>query len=293
VRGAFAVLLVLIGALLTFPASAAVWEQRVLMDQDAFVGLGQEILQQPAVQERLSQRITEDTEAVAAANGYSFPDTIAGNLARNQAANLTRVVVGQLPQSPIGEQALITAHRAIVAVVDNDNDTLTSANDEIRFDFRPITEQVLATFEQVIPNFPKLTLPPGTGEVVIVEERDVSFAFRAARWFDGAAWYIAALPLIAYAGALLVASNRQMTLFLIGLSALIAAGLRIAIYEGPLQRIVIENVVDDVALRPAARGIYDPIAASLVAQDMVLLVAGIFVIVASIVWWAVKRTGNF
>jgi hypothetical protein len=293
VRGAFAVLLVLIGALLTFPASAAVWEQRVLMDQDAFVGLGQEILQQPAVQERLSQRITEDTEAVAAANGYSFPDTIAGNLARNQAANLTRVVVGQLPQSPIGEQALITAHRAIVAVVDNDNDTLTSANDEIRFDFRPITEQVLATFEQVIPNFPKLTLPPGTGEVVIVEERDVSFAFRAARWFDGAAWYIAALPLIAYAGALLVASNRQMTLFLIGLSALIAAGLRIAIYEGPLQRIVVENVVDDVALRPAARGIYDPIAASLVAQDMVLLVAGIFVIVASIVWWAVQRTGNF
>ena len=41
-------------------------------------------------------------------------------------------------------------------------------------------------------------------------------------------------------------------------------------------------MVDDVALRPAARGIYDPIAASLVAQDMVLLVVGILVIVARI-----------
>jgi hypothetical protein len=293
VRAAFAVLLVLIGALLTFPASAAVWEQRVLMDQDAFVGLGQDILRDPAVQERLTERIDADTETVAEANGYSFPDNAAGNLARNQAEGLTRVVVSQLPESVIGEQALIAGHRAIVAVIDNDNDRLTASNDEVRFNFRPITEQVLGTFQQAIPNFPKVTLPPGTGEVVIVEKKDVAFAFTAARWFDGAAWYIAVLPVIAYAGALIVASNRQVTLFLIGLSAVLAAGVRVIIYDGLLRRIVVDNVVDDAALRPVARGIYDLIAASLVSQDMVLLVAGIFVIVASIVWWAIKRTGSY
>jgi hypothetical protein len=293
VRGVLAFLLVLVGALLTFPASAAVWEQRVLMDQGAFVSLGQEILRDPAVQERLTTRITEDTESVAQANGYSFSDSIAGNLGRSQAESLTRVVVSQLPESVIGEQALIAAHRAIVAVVDDDNDNLTASDDEVRVNFRPVTEEVLASVQQVLPNFPELTLPPGTGEVVIVQERDVSFAFRAARWFDGAAWYIAALPLIAFAAALLVASNRQLALFLIGLSLVLAAGLRIIVYEGPMRRFVTDNVVDDVALRPAAGGIYDPIAASLVSQDLLLVAAGVLVVVASIVWWAVKRTRAF
>ncbi len=292
-RDALAVLLVLIGALLTFPASAAVWEQRVLTDREAFVELGQEILDDPAVQDRLVERITEDTLAVAEANGYSFSNTIVGGFARNQAEGLTRVVVSELPSSIIGEQALVTAHEAILAVIDNENDRLTSSDDEIRVNFRPVVEQVLATFDTIIPGFPKLVLPPGTGEFVIVEEQDVAFAFRMARWFDGAAWYIAALPLLAYAGALVVASNRQVALFLVGLSAVLAAGLRILTYEGPLRSVMVDNAVDDVTLRPAARGVYDSIAASLVAQDILLLAAGIFVIVASIAWWGLKRTGRF
>lgn len=290
-RNALAVLLVLIGALLTFPGSAAIWEQRVLTNQDAFVGLGQEVLREPAVQDRIAARVTEDVITVAEANGYSFSNGLATTVARNQMESMTRAIVRDLPSSAIGERALITTHDTLLAVIENDR--VRSNGDEIRVDFRPLVEQVLQTIENLLPSFPRLVLPEGVGEVVIVEEHDVAIAFRAARWFHGAAWYLAVLPAIAFAAALIVAANRQLVLFLIGLSAVIAAGLRIVIYEGPLRRIVIDNVVDDAALRPAARGIYDPIAASLVSQEMVLLAAGIFVIVVSIVWWAVKRTARF
>lgn len=290
-RGALASLLILIGAVLTLPASVAVWEQRVLTNRDAFIELGQEAFKDPAIQDRLTERITEEAVSVAAANGYSFPDNAIGAIGRNQAGALTRAVVGELPNSVIGEQALVTAHEAVLTVIDNDTDRLTSSDDEVRVNFRPVVEQVLQTFETAVPNFPDITLPPGTGEIVIVQEKDIAFGFRVARWFDGAAVYIALLPVICFIAALVIAASRPVALLFIGIALAVTAGLRIVFYEGPMQSAFTDNAVDDPSLRPAANGIYDVIAGSLVAQDMLLIVAGIFIIVASVFLFGLKRAG--
>jgi hypothetical protein len=292
-RGAFSALLILIGALLTFPASIAVWEQRDLTDQDSFVSIGQEILEDPAVQDRLVERVQEDTLAVAAANGYTFPESGPGALGLNQVEALIRAVVMELPRSPIGERALIAAHNALLAVIDNESTTVEARNGEIFVNLRPVIEQVLNNFETILPNFPDLELPPGTGEIVVVQEEDVSLLFEAARWFDGAAWYIAAVPLICYVSAILVASNRQLALFLSGISLIAVAALRIVFYETGLRNFIVDNVVDENDFRAAARGIYDPIAASLVSQEMLVLVGGIVILAASIVWWGIKRTSSY
>jgi hypothetical protein len=290
-RNALAVVFVLIGAVLTVPASLAFWEQRVLTDRDGFVELGQDVFEKPAVQQQIASRIVADTEEIAAANGYSIPSGPAGNFARLQIETLTRSIVAQLPQSPIGETALVAAHEAVVTVIDDDNERLTSSGDEVRVNFRPVVEEVLGTLQSTIPGFPRVTLPQGTGEFVIVQKEDAALAFRTVRFLDGIAWYIAALPVAAFVVALVIASNRVVMLLLAGLATVLAAGAQIAFLQGPFRDSLIDNAVDDPALRPAALGIYDAVADSLIAQEMLLFVGGIFVIVFAIVLLALKRTG--
>jgi hypothetical protein len=290
-RGSITVLLILVGAVLTFPASLAVWEQRVIADRDGFVNLGQEIFEDQAVQDRLTEQIIEDTNTVLEANGLVITSSILTGLGRGQTELVTRAIVEELPQSVIGVQALDTAHVAVMAVIDDESQTVGVSGDDVFVNFRPVIERVTQTFETFLPGSRQVVLPEGIGEVVIVQEDDVSFAFQAARLVDGYAWFIAAFPFALFAAALVVAANRQMALLVIGISVIAAAGLRILIYEGPLRSIVIDNVVDEAGLRPAARGVYDAIAASIVAQEMLLIVAGLAMVVVSTVWWGLRRTG--
>ncbi len=290
-RGFASGLFILIGALLTFPAAIAIWEQRVLTDRDAFIEVGQDVLAVDAVQDRLTEEITSEIEDVAAANGIDLPTTgIAGALAAGQAEALTRTVVAQLPDSVLGEQVLSLTHAALLAVIDNENDRLEASNDEVRVNLRPAIEQVILAFEPIIPELGDIELPPDTGEIVIIQEEDVSLAFQAARWFDGAAWYIALVPVAFYALALLIASNRQMALALTGISLVVAAGGRILLYEGPFRRLTIDGVAESRAeAAPATAGVYDTVIDSLISQEMLLVAAGAGIVVLSTVWWGLKR----
>lgn len=292
-RASVAALLIFIGAVLTFPASLAVWEQRVIADRDGFVELGQEILRNDAVQDRLTERILADTTTVLEANGLFITSGIIGGLGRVQAESLTRVIVEELSDSLIGVQALETAHRALMVVIDDKSDTLGVSGDAIFMNFRPVIERVIAAFETFLPGGRQVVLPQGIGEVVIVEEEDVAFAFEAARLFDGYAWFIAVTPLAFFAAALVIASNRRMALVLIGIGVVLAAGLRILIYYGPLRSVVLDKVVDDPALRPAAEGIYDTVASSLVSQEIIVVVAGLVILVAGILLAAAQRSDAY
>ena len=58
-RNSFAVMLVIIGALLCFPASVALWEQRTLADEEPFVKLGQDIIDEEPVQSGIAKAIAD------------------------------------------------------------------------------------------------------------------------------------------------------------------------------------------------------------------------------------------
>src|SRR5262245_31730379 len=53
-------LLIIVAAVLTLPASVAAWEQRVLMNEDRFVEVGNEVLSKDAVQRELAKAISQD-----------------------------------------------------------------------------------------------------------------------------------------------------------------------------------------------------------------------------------------
>lgn len=293
-RGFTTGLLILIGAVLTIPASIAVWEQRVLTNREEFIKVGQDVLAEPAVQDRLTERVSEEITELARANNIEMPGPITGAIARNQITNLTREVVESLPDSLIGRQVLIATHEAVLTAIDNDRDIVTSSSDEIRINLQPALETIIDAISIIVPPLRGIELTGETGQFVIVQEEDAAIAFRAMRWFDGAAWYIAAVPVVVFALAVLIAPSRPIALALIGAAIIVAAGLRILFYEGPLRTLITDGVSEGrPELQPAATAVYDQIAASIVSQEMLIIVAGIGIAVFGVAVLGLKKVSGY
>src|SRR6266508_1259205 len=110
-RVLLAAFFVLVAGVLSFPASAALWERRVLMDQDEFVRLGQDILKREPVQQALGERVEREVIAVAVDAGAD----------RGGAARVSRPIVAELvktlPESSIGVAVLSGTHELMVEVI--------------------------------------------------------------------------------------------------------------------------------------------------------------------------------
>jgi hypothetical protein len=268
VRFFLAVFFVLIGAALTFPASAALWEQRILMDEDEFVSIGQEVFRQPDVQAELTDRVAD--EAVA----------IEPRLSPEASQFLAQGIVAQLPESSLGKASLQRAHALLVRLVHDE--ALTAEEDTIVLDLRPVIEGIVTGLNAELASSERIELSSTAGQIVLVQETDLTLAFRFARFFDATAGYFFMLPLVAFGLALIFTPARLLTLALAGATVAVAAGLRIAVVDGPLA----SDLVDDALIAPSARNAalaaYDAIAATVISQEYVFLVAGLAVCIGAL-----------
>jgi hypothetical protein len=266
-RAILAALLVLLGALLTFPASLAVWEQRVLMDEDRFVAMGNDVLAEEPVQDAIASRIVDAIQAGGA-------DPLILRVVVNG-------VVGQLPGSGPGDQALLRTHALLRGLLRAER--LAGDGDEIVLDLSDVAAATLAAAGL------SDDVPPVPVRIVLVQEQDLSSAFRVARWFDGAAVYIALLPVVAFALALLLAPNRPVVLGAIGVVVLATALLRIGVIEGPADALVTEAALLRSEARAAAEATYDVVAATAVRQELVTAGIGLVLVMAAAAWALLQR----
>jgi hypothetical protein len=260
-RGSLALLLLLIGAGLTFPASVALWEQRVLMDEQRFIALGDEVLAEEPVQRLLTERIAD--EAVA----------IEPRLPPEAARLLAQRIVRQLPKSDISADALSRSHEVLRRLVREEG--VRPEEDAIILDLSSVVARVIDErgLGSLTPQ--RAIVPPDTGRFVIVQREDVTQAFGAARWFDSAATYIVLAPLAAFALALIVAHNRPLTLFGAGVLVALAAAARIALLQGSFETRLVDAALLDASARPAALAVYDQLAGSFMQQDVLVLAGGV------------------
>jgi hypothetical protein len=264
-------LLILTGALLTFPATLAVWERRDLMDRQQYIDTGNELLKKPGVQAALTERLTND---ILAYNPFAPRE-----LVRPVAAG----IVAQLPDSDISQTVLTASYLSLYEWVRGD---LSSEGDTIYLDFTPMIDQALAN---VGLNAARLRLPPETTRVILVQRQDLADAFRAARWFDKAAPFIALAPLVAFGLAFLVASDRGLALILTGAAVIGGAVLRIVALQGPLRDRSVEQALVSGSAEAAAREVYDAIVASFVRQDVMLIAVAAAVMAIGLFFSVTRR----
>lgn len=271
-RASLAALLLLCAGLLSFPAAAAAWEQRVLMNQDSFVTAGNDVLRREPVQQELATHLTNE---ITGLTGRSLLID-AGQLAVRP---FVLPVVRDLPDSPTANQALITTHELLVLTVRED--TIQPEGDTIVLDLNQAVVQVAERLSlgQDLTN----RIPPETGRLTLVTTSELAPAFRLARWFDGAALYVAIAPFAVLALAFLIAPNRRRFLAYAGLTIVVFAVLRIVLLKGPVESWITDRAIQDESARAAVSAAYEVLSDSFVQQDVILLAAGVAVAVVGIV----------
>ncbi len=283
-RAFLAALLILAGFVLTFPAVLAGWEQRVLMNQDRFVSLGTEILQDEAVQSAVSDAAAQQVLDVAAANGAD------GSISQDQADTAARAVIGTLPDSPLGQTVLASTQHLIATAVEGPSASVQARRNRIVLDLRPVVERVINAMSVAYPALGTIQLPEDTGQITVLHESEAGKILDAARWFNDSAIYIVLLPIVAFGLAVLVASNRPLALIFVGLAAIASAVIRIALFKGPVDTLVIDLTVGHGGATQAAHATYNAIADSFVAQDLLVIAAGFAVLVVGAALLVVRRS---
>lgn len=298
-RKSLSLLLIVVAGLLTFPASMAAWEGRVLISQDGFVSMGNKVLSRPEIQQELANEITKETSGLVGGTGGLLgsipganeitgllgsilgspskpttpakPNTTSGGALDSLVQPIALDVISSLPNSDIGNEALRDTHASVIAALKSKD--LRPEKNSIVLDLGPEVGSVLKQVQVVSSAKPDAN----AGKIVLIDPTDLAAVFRWARFLRGKTLILSALPLIALAAAAAVAPNRRLVPLYAGISLAVSSGLWILIAKGPLRPWVTNEVAADDAERRVAHAAYDVISASYVNQELVLLIVGVVI----------------
>jgi hypothetical protein len=261
-----ALLLAVIAALLTLPASLALWEQRALIDEQGFVARGNETLANEAVQRELAAGISEDLSL----GGDSIAGTVLGGLlsSRGEASPLEGVLLTAL-------DAVADTSASDLALAAVHNEVLKALRSEVvEADQGRIYLNLDDAIAQVTPG-DVLQISTSAGRIEVVQESDMTGVFNVARWLDGRTLLLCLLPLAVLGMGFFVAPSpaeyaRQFGLALFAVGALGAIVVRVVLREQ-----VVGGAIDLERSRAAANAAYDIFTGSLLTQELVLAAAGL------------------
>ncbi len=293
-RSLAAGVLLAVFAVLVPTLNLGTWAERVIFDEDTFVGTVDGILDEPAVQqalaERIADRIVEEidvpsattrvlTEVRAELGAGESPGSVAllaGPLERGARELLVRASLAVLEQRLLDDQfetALRAVHRTTRAII-RENQLLTASGGEVVIDLRPYFEGALAEVggEDAEGFLADLELSDDVGRIVVIEDSDLGFVWWLAGVFDD---LLDVLAIITLAVALLaIALSRDRSRMVIWLGAAMIASTLLLLTFNPVVRHFATAWVEADADRAATRAIYDEILQTLRLQSLVILAGG-------------------
>jgi hypothetical protein len=249
--------LIILGAVLSIPAAAAVWEEREIKDEDQFVQnvldvandeevqallaqrLTDRILERTNLRQRISEGLTEVQERAGSDRGAAIP-LLAAPLTRLAGDTINRLCL-QFMQSDafddILETAARTAHRAVLAVVNNDRQLIEQNGSQIALNLRPVVVQIIEALagDRAEQALSRIDIPEDAGVIVISSEADYPWLWRLARWIDNLILITPALMVLAFLAAILVAKSKRRALISAGAALAVVAGLTLLALGGPVK----------------------------------------------------------
>jgi hypothetical protein len=160
-RTVLSIVLIVIGCVLAPVAGVAVWTNNQVSDTDRFVRSVSPLIEDPDVQNRITDRVTATifqyvdvqglaNEAVAALEAQGLPPDL-GNRLQTFTPSLTSAATGfvhdrvaQLVASPAfvsaWNEALTTAHRQMVSVLSGDSKSVVVRGDSVYLDLAPFID---------------------------------------------------------------------------------------------------------------------------------------------------------
>ncbi|HZP25455.1 MAG TPA: hypothetical protein VFB90_00215 [Dehalococcoidia bacterium] len=288
-RSTIAGFLLVLGALLSVPASLAVWQDRAVLNEDHFVTTAEEALADDAVQQALAQRMTHEV-----LTRLDVQSTIANrpDLAALQAILPTAIhdavydvclsVLRSDSLAPTRDAMLRASHRAVKALLLGDSRFIQQNGERIMLDLRPMIYEVVRQLGgEVAVQQAQAIAGPDFGTIALVQGPDIRWLRDIGDWIDRANPLLPVLAGAALLAAIAIAVNHVRMLAWAGGALVLAVTLTLLLLHGPVRELA-TGWVDQPGDRAAARAIYGTFLDSFQAQEVVLGLMALGVAIVSL-----------
>jgi hypothetical protein len=246
---------VFLGSLMLCVAIFATWVDRVALDSTAWSDTSTKALQQPAVRTAVSQYVVDQLYTnvdVPATLSQALPprlQPLAGPIAVGAEPYIQRAVATGLARPKVVElwrAANLRAHGQLMRILNGGSGPLSTANGTVVLDLSPIVGNLSSTLSQRTNG--SVTLPPGTGQIVLLKSDQLSAAQSGVKLLRLASIPLALLALVVLAIAVAISRDRRKTLRAVAIGVLAAAVVLILI-----RRVVGNALIDSLTTLPQNR----------------------------------------
>jgi hypothetical protein len=280
--------LLVLGVLLTVVSILATYVKREALDQDQFKQTSRALIESPAIQEQLSAVMVD-----ALFSNVDVKSELEGRLPKNLqplAVPLAGISQGfadtaaqKLLARPRAQDAFVALASAsqsqVVEVLHGDTGALQTTDGNVVLDLRPLVLKLGDRFGFVENLAAKV--PQDAGQVTILKSEDLNTAQTITHWLEQVANYVWILALACWVGAIWLArGRRRQEVRALGIG-LIAVGVLVLLVRWLAGKYLVDSVVADDSVRPAATDAWNIITDSLAAAGWVALAFGVLIVIGA------------
>jgi hypothetical protein len=295
-RGILVAFLVILGGILSVPASVAVWQERTVLDENEFVATTNEVFEDESVQvalaNRMADRVMERLE-IQDRVGTALEeldeggqDRVPANLeilqipistgVRQGIYNVCLRVLQSEQFADIRETVLRTAHSAVSALILDDDAFIQQNGDSVVLDLRPLIIQIVEEVagERGLEILEEREFPPEAGTVTLVEQSEAPWLWNLLGWLDDFNPIVPIAVFVILALAVVISQNRWRTIIAAGGALVVVAAVVLVALGGPVQELATGWPATDEG-QEAAASAYDILLENFRRQQMLLVLVGL------------------
>jgi len=235
-RRALPLALVIVASILLLISAFAVWAKRQVLETDTWTETSAELLENEAIRDALADFLVVqlfdnvDVEAEIAEPLPPQAKPLAGPVAgavRQLAGEVARKALAEDAVQTLWEDANRTAHEALIAILEDDSEVVSTTGGDVTLDLSAILGAVTENLGIGADLASKL--PPEAAQLQGVSSDNLDKAQTGLKVFRAVAWFLVILALVLYAVAIYLGGSRRrevlravgISFFLVGAAVMI------------------------------------------------------------------------
>jgi hypothetical protein len=280
--------LIVLGAILTFAAIFSIWVNRQALNTDNWVDTSARLIEDEEVRDQLSDYLANQLFAnvdVSDELQGALPPRLAP-LATAAAGGLEQLApqaaerVFQTPRfQALWEEANRKAHEALLKVLNDEGEAISTGNGEVKLLLSPLLKEIGEGSGVGADLVAKL--PPGAGEITVLESDELSLAQDVANLLRKLPVVLTLAALLCFALAVFLSPRRRETLRSVGF-AFVFAGLLSLALRGFAGTYVVTGLSETTSVEPAVESVWTIGTSMLTTIATSAIVFGLLVALAAI-----------
>lgn len=288
--------LVIFGSLLAVLSVFAIWTERQALNTEDWVHTSGRLLSNSTIRAALGEYLVEqiyenvdvekELEGILPGETKELAGPAAGGLRQVAGGGAEKVLETSTAQG-LWEDANRTAHEQLLAVLENKKEAVDTANGEVRLNLGSLLTNLAGQvgFGGALAE----KLPPEAGQIKILESNQLKTAQDVVVAIKGLALILSMLTLVVFGAAMyLTRGGRWITVLFSG-AGLIVAGLLVIIARHIAGGIVVDQLVKQGNIKPAAEAAWGIGTSLMVSIAVTIIVVGVFFAAAG---WLSSPSGS-